>query len=435
MRAAFPRGLGIAFLACTLGAAPAGAQSDPLYLQFSPSAVKGALYRPDTGPAPSAAVLVIHRTGNFLAHAATQELASRGFMVLAMNPRFDNNEAAVRWEEIALDIRSGVEFLRRQSGIRHVVLFGHSGGGPAMSFYQAVAETGTEFCQGPEKLVECGEELAGLPLADGLVLADAHPGNPVNGLRSLNPALLDEDDPSRLDPSLDPFNPENGYVPGGASAYSDEFRTRYFAAQADRMNRLIDRAREIMRQMEAGEHRYRDDDVFLVVRGAGARLMELDPTIHGSTREPRRLLRNDGSIETRVIESVRLPSVAGEAVNASFDGGTRLLTVRSFLSANAIRATDSLEGIADCSSNNSTPCALAHVTVPLLVIAAGAHYFIRDNEIHHDVAASTDREFIVIEGATHGFEGCARCGPTPAAHTNARRNFWDHVASWIDARF
>src|ERR1700704_5986726 len=89
------------------------AQSHPLYIQFTPGSVKGALYKPDTGPAPHVAVLLIHRTSNFLNHIATTELAKRGFLVLAMNPRSDNNEAAVHFEDNALDLKSGVEFLRR----------------------------------------------------------------------------------------------------------------------------------------------------------------------------------------------------------------------------------------------------------------------------------------------------------------------------------
>ena len=92
-----------------------------------------------------------------------------------MNPRSDNNEAAVDFERNALDIKSGIEFLRRQPGITRVVLFGHSGGGPATSFYEAVAEKGPTYCQGANKLVQCDNSLAGLPKADGLVLVDAHP--------------------------------------------------------------------------------------------------------------------------------------------------------------------------------------------------------------------------------------------------------------------
>jgi len=420
------RPLALAVVLCAAIAATAIAQTSPLYIQFTPGPVKGALYKPDAGPAPHVAVLLIHRTSNFLSHIATTELARRGFLVLAMNPRSDNNEAAVRFEENALDIKSGVEFLRRQPGITKVVLLGHSGGGPATSFYQAVAEKGVAYCRGPNKLVECNDTLAGLPRADGLILVDAHPGVSVNGLRSLNPAVLDERDPTKIDPSLDPYNPANGYDPK-KPRYSDAFKQKYFKAQADRMNRLIDLARAALAK--------KDDDVFLVVRGEGARLMELDPSIHHATLEPRKLLKNDGTIVTEIVESVRPIGRGSEAQNASFTNGTRLLTAKSFLSANAIRARDSMDDIDWCSSNNSTPCALKQITIPLLVTAMGGHYFIRDNEIHFEVAASADKDFIVLEGATHGINPCRACERTPGQYANSVRNYFDYIQRWISARF
>jgi pimeloyl-ACP methyl ester carboxylesterase len=424
-----------ALVAVILGAAtPAVAQSNPLYISFTPGAVKGALYKPDSGPAPHVAVLLIHRTSNFLAHIATTELARRGFMVLAMNPRSDNNEAAVNFEDNALDVKSGIEFLRRQPGITKVILFGHSGGGPATSFYQAVAETGPSYCQGPNKLVECGNSLAGLPRADGLILVDAHPGVSVNGLRSINAAVLDEHDPRKIDPALDPFNPANGYDPK-APHYSDAFKLKYFKAQAARMNRLIDTARERLARMKAGTDPYPDDDVFTIVRGEGARLMEIDPSVHHSTKQPRKLIKNDGSIVTQIVESVRPVGRGSEALNAAFNTGTRLLTVRSFLSANAIRANDSMDDIDWCSSNDSTPCALKHISVPLLITAMGAHYFIRDNEIHFDVAASKDKDFVVIEGATHGIRPCTACERTPGQYSNSVKNFFDYLQRWMTARY
>jgi len=420
------RPLALAVVLCAAIAATAIAQTSPLYIQFTPGPVKGALYKPDAGPAPHVAVLLIHRTSNFLSHIATTELARRGFLVLAMNPRSDNNEAAVRFEENALDIKSGVEFLRRQPGITKVVLLGHSGGGPATSFYQAVAEKGVAYCRGPNKLVECNDTLAALPRADGLILVDAHPGVSVNGLRSLNPAVLDERDPTKIDPSLDPYNPANGYDPK-KPRYSDAFKQKYFKAQADRMNRLIDLARAALAK--------KDDDVFLVVRGEGARLMELDPSIHHATLEPRKLLKNDGTIVTEIVESVRPIGRGSEAQNASFTNGTRLLTAKSFLSANAIRARDSMDDIDWCSSNNSTPCALKQITIPLLVTAMGGHYFIRDNEIHFEVAASADKDFIVLEGATHGINPCRACERTPGQYANSVRNYFDYIQRWISARF
>src|SRR5688572_16324428 len=70
--------------------ATAQAQSSPRYVQFSPPAVKGALYTPDSGPAPHVAILAIHRTSNYMGYHGCTELAKRGFLVLCMNPRSDN---------------------------------------------------------------------------------------------------------------------------------------------------------------------------------------------------------------------------------------------------------------------------------------------------------------------------------------------------------
>jgi len=75
------------------------------------------------------------------------------------------------------------------------------------------------------------------------------------------------------------------------------------------------------------------------------------------------------------------------------------------------------------------------ISIPILITAMGAHYFIRDNEIHYDTAISADKEFIVIEGATHGFAPCTACETTPGQYANSQKNFFDYAAKWIAARF
>src|SRR5215204_3460310 len=77
------------------------AQSNPRYIAL-PAGVKGALYTPNAGPAPHIGILVTHRTSNVLSSLPCTELSARGYLVLCMNPRFDNNEALVEWETIAL---------------------------------------------------------------------------------------------------------------------------------------------------------------------------------------------------------------------------------------------------------------------------------------------------------------------------------------------
>jgi hypothetical protein len=160
-----------------------------------------------------------------------------------------------------------------------------------------------------------------------------------------------------------------------------------------------------------------------------------DPSVHHGTLRPQKLLKNDGIVVTQLVESVRRPASGLDVQNGSFRGGTRLLTMRSFLSANAIHSEDSMDRIDWCSSNNSTDCALGSISVPVLIAAMGGHYFIRDSEIHYEMAASKDKDFIVIEGATHGGTPCTACETTPGQYSNSARNFFDYVAKWIDARY
>jgi len=80
------------------------------------------------------------------------------------------------------------------------------------------------------KLTQCTDALRepaeGLT---GMLLLDAHPGNTVNAMRSLNPAVLDENDPSKIDPSLDPFDTRNGYNPNGLSVYAGRIHGPLFS--------------------------------------------------------------------------------------------------------------------------------------------------------------------------------------------------------------
>ena len=419
----------------------------PQYVRFNPNSTKGALYLPDPAefPEPHIAMILMHRNSNFLSHIATGEMAKRGIVVLAMNPRCDNNEAACApWEDNALDVRQGIEYVRKLPGVTRVVLFGHSGGGPTMSFYQAVAEKGVAFCQQPQKLMKCSRELAGLPAADAVVLWDSHPGNGINALRSLNPAVTNDAAiiasyaRPELDPALNLFDPKNGYNPAGESHYSDAFKEKYFHAQSARMNRLIDIALDKMRQIEAGTYKYPDDDAFIVPQGDASRLFTLDLSVDNSSLKPVKLIKNNGTIDDCcTVESVR---VAGQSPDTQkeFWGGTMFLSLKSFLSVRSIRSTHAMHGIDWCSSNNSTPCSLQQVSVPLLVVAMGGHYFIRDSEIIHEMAASKDKDFIVVEGATHGGTPCRVCMPDGLAYDgrydNAVKNNFDYLSKWINAR-
>src|SRR6266705_778491 len=377
------------------------AQRHPEYIPLGQ--LSAALYRPDSGPAPHVAFILAHRTANFLNHIGCRELSARGFLALCFNTRFQNNEALVRWEETPLDVKAAVDFARRQPGITKVILFGHSGGGPLISFYQAVAEKGPAYCQAPNKLVKCGDDLQSLQPADAIVFADAHSGNPVQSLRSLNPSVTVEGGKRHVDPALDPFDPKNGDNP------------------------------------------YPDDDILVIPSGGNpgagaggdAALATLDPSIASlmSTARPEKLLRNDGSIVTEIIHSVSVSEPGMAMTNRAFDTGTKIFTLKSFLSANATRATNSRGGIDYCSSNNSTTCAVQSISVPIMIAAMGGYQFIHDDEMIFEKSASKDKDYVVIEGALHGFGPCTACEKTKGQYSNTVKNLFDYIRDWTNKRF
>ncbi len=416
----------------------AHAQSNPTFVQLGRA--KGALYKPDSGPEPRTGVIVMHRESNYMNHVACGEFARRGFLVLCMNSRFENSEASVKWESIPLDVAGGVNHLKKLLGTSgKVILFGHSGGAVTMSFYQAVAENGPAVCQGPNKLVQCSDDLKGLSPVNGIIISDGHPGNPILRLRSVNPAIVDERT-GRVDAKLDPFSTKNGFNPNGPSHYSDNFKKNYFAAQSVRMNRLIANAQRQLKDIEAGKAVFSDDAPFDLPGFDNARLMSLDSTVRHTTAQPQKLLKNDGTVVKQIVDSVAPPRPELAKLNRTFGEGARGgLTVRSFLSSNAIRSTNSMDEkqIELCSSNNSTPCMLQNVSVPLLAVAHQASFqnLIQEVEYNYITAKSADKDFIVVEGSMTSIGACTNCARPAADYGNARKNFFDYAAKWITDRF
>ena len=62
------------------------------------------------------------------------------------------------------------------------------------------------------------------------------------------------------------------------------------------------------------------------------------------------------------------------------------------------------------------------------------HYFIRDGEFIYESSVSTDKDFVVVEGATHGVGVCTECatfhGTGP--YDNARINAYNYVRDWAN---
>jgi hypothetical protein len=56
------------------------AQTNPIFVQLGQA--KGALYKPDSGPAPHVGIVVMHRESNYMNNIACREFSRHGFMVL-----------------------------------------------------------------------------------------------------------------------------------------------------------------------------------------------------------------------------------------------------------------------------------------------------------------------------------------------------------------
>ena len=431
----------LALITCEVGTALAQGTGfpPPRFVHFN-GQTQGALYTPDPAvyPNPTTAMIAVHRVVNRMHNDGIsplidREMPKRGVIVLGLNTHSVNNEAAVDWDgRMPKDIKAAVEFLKNEMGVKTIVLLGGSGGGPNVAYYQALAEKGPGICKGPNKIVECPDDpgLIGPP-ADAIVFRDTHPGNPMNRLRSANPAVTNEADAATLDDSLNPFLEKNGYNPRGCSSFSEDFQKRYFEGQSARMNRLVEQALKMRAGMAAGRYFPVDDAPFVAHRN-GARLVQLDRNIDGKTHSPRKLVRDDGSIATEIVATVRpcVPQIkeADATYAESID-----VTVKSFLGAGAIRSKHAMTDIDHCSSNNSTTCMVQYITAPTLVLAAQGHYFIRDNEEIYEKSASRAKDFAVIAGATHGMGNCARCEGAP--YKNVRTNFYDYIAKWLNTGY
>lgn len=215
----------------------------------SPAA--GILYTP-VGKTPKTAVILIHPEADVRMDWHCIPLAKTGFATFGMALRYAKENHHCIMEEEVLDIAEAIRFLKQERGFTHVILHGHSGGGSTVALYQSQAEK-----QPPNRLssTPAGDppdlNKFELPKADGLIISAAHLGRGWAVARRLDPSVVDEDDPLSVDPSVDPFDPANGYRPPPESShYSEDFLQRFNAAQEARMQRLIQKAFGVVRERQ-----------------------------------------------------------------------------------------------------------------------------------------------------------------------------------------
>ena len=206
---------------------------------------RGILYLPAKKD-PDVALLAMHPRGDFSRHYIAPFAAGAGYAFLGCNTRNVNNDADCMHERILLDMGGAVKFLKDR-GFKKVILIGNSGGGSFSSFYieQSSLPAAQRFDRGPSGDKVPLREVE-MPTVDGLCLLAAHPGEGQFLLERLDPSVVDEANPTAVNPRLDMYNPANGYVPmeKGQSKYSKDFLAEFRAGQRARCERIDRQALE-----------------------------------------------------------------------------------------------------------------------------------------------------------------------------------------------
>jgi len=341
------------------------------------------------------------------------------------------------------DAKLGVQYLKTLK--KKVVLLGHSGGGGLMASYQNIAENGVAVCQGAEKIVKCPATLAGLPAADGVMLLDSNVGLPGVTLFSIDPAIISEDDGQTLDPTLDMYNPANGYTTKGPTAYSAAFISKFSTKAGQRMNALIATAQARLAIINAGKGKYKDDEPFIIpgagFKGANNKLYTQDVNLWAHTRNPWPLVTKTGVTAPQMINTVRVQGNRTSQSASLADGGLQT-SVKKFLSTWAIRTTkefvysaDSLPGI-DWKSSYANPVdGVMGIAKPLLVMGmTGGNEFFGAETIYEN-AKSKDKALAYLEGATHVWTPCTECATAkglPADYYgDTVKLLFDYVDGWL----
>lgn len=402
----------------------------------------GVLYEPvSPGPKAQIAVFVMHSANDFLTHSACTELSKRGYRVLCANDSNDKNGLFNDGilDTVLLQAKAGVVYLKKYPGVKKVVLWGHSGGATVMAAYQIIAENGVKVCQDDNKVFKCPDRLAGLPPADGVIMGDANWGLPIITLLGMNPAV-GTDNAMKVDPSLDMFNPANGFVPNGDSHYSQDFIRKFQAAQVKKYNAMVKLALDREALIKAGKGNYADDEPFFV---AGANfnthtLFGADMSLMSHTEKPQQLLHPDGTITTEIVHTVRQPEFKDDKAEHTYREILKT-TVNGFLTTYAIRVndnysygeSDALNGV-DWTSSWASPEGNAEgITVPFLTMGMTGSYEHSMAETLNNHIKSADKTLIYVEGATHGYPACKQCEKTPGQYGDTVKTIYDYTDKWL----
>lgn len=347
---------------------------------------RGTLYTRGTA---KSAVCLMHPRQDMQRHPLIPQLLDAGHAVWAQASRVVGNDLTLVHESLLLDVAAGMELLREE-GFEHVTLVGVSGGAGLYSFYaeQSLADASARIERTPAG-APTGLAEAPMPAPDALTLIAPHPGQGRLLLACIDASVADESDPFSTVPELDPYDPANGFgdAPGG-SHYAEEFLERYRAAQADRVRRIDERAKELLAAQRGARKRFKSGEGTELDR----RQAVLTPiiTTYRTDADPR---TTDLSLDANDRPYGSVISAKPSMTNFGVNGFGRLTTPDAWLST--------WSGL---SSNAAVARSLAGVTVPTLVVeyTGDCSVFPSDIRAALDASAAEDLRHVQIRSDHFG---------------------------------
>jgi dienelactone hydrolase len=332
--------------------------------------LEGILMRPK-GHASATLQIFMHPTSTLQLLPVPRAAVRAGAHVLCAARRYAKNDAALIMEKVLLDLGAYVRHAKDVLGYQHVVIVGWSGGGSLAMFYQSQAENPT-ITQTP-----AGDPVdikaAGLIPADALVFQAAHISRAQLLVDSIDPSIRRESDPDDRNRELDIYDASNPNQP----PYSADFVSHYRQAQRARVDRIRAWVWETLTELKRRDTAELERGFVTHRTFADPRFM--DPTLDPNDRKPRWSYLG-----------------APETVNTGPVALGRFSTLRSWLSQWSIQDSRA-DGVA---------CA-AHIKAPFLAIENSADDAAPQPHASmiFRAAASQDKTFHVIKGATHYYAG------------------------------
>jgi pimeloyl-ACP methyl ester carboxylesterase len=374
--------------------------------------VRGILWTPPAGTPWRTAVALTHPRGDFSVHYACPLLAAAGFAVLGFATRYVNNDTDCLHENCVTDVRTAVAELRRR-GAEAVVLLGNSGGGSLMALSQTLSLDSSNTGSSNTGDRDRAGTSDGSPLGDAFVALAAHPGEGVFMLQVIDPSVTDESDPFSVDPSLDMYDPDNGWRPWPEpSTYDPAWLVRYRAAQRERVARIDAVARAALDERVAAR-----TESTSAAAGSREWNRARRRAVHARYLTTYRTLADPAYLDLSIDPDDRALGTVfalGDPLdgNYGYAGLARTMTARGWLST--------WSGL---SSGARMAATMPGITVPTLVVHPTGDTEIRtwQAEEIRDAAGSDDVTYITVDGAPHYLHG-------------HRVGVADTIVDWLRAR-